>query len=54
MLSLCDHCGNAPQKAQVCARCKAATYCSKDCQVCPARAPAQCAQYRRANTQMPH
>jgi hypothetical protein len=31
--SLCQNCSKALQKPLVCARCKAATYCSKDCQV---------------------
>lgn len=31
--TLCGNCGKALQKPLVCARCKAATYCSKDCQV---------------------
>ena len=31
--TLCGSCGKALQKPLVCARCKAATYCSKDCQV---------------------
>jgi hypothetical protein len=29
----CDKCSKALQKPLVCARCKTATYCSKDCQV---------------------
>ena len=29
----CDSCSKALQKALVCARCKTATDCSKDCQV---------------------
>ena len=31
--TLCDHCCKALQKPLVCARCKTASYCSKDCQV---------------------
>ena len=31
--TLCDTCSKALQKPLVCARCKTATYCSKDCQV---------------------
>ena len=31
--TLCGHCSKAMQKPLVCARCKTATYCSKDCQV---------------------
>jgi hypothetical protein len=31
--TLCDNCCKALQKPLVCARCKTATYCSKDCQV---------------------
>ena len=31
--TLCDSCCKALQKPLVCARCKTATYCSKDCQV---------------------
>ena len=31
--TLCDSCSKAMQKPLVCARCKTATYCSKDCQV---------------------
>jgi hypothetical protein len=31
--TLCGHCSKALQKPLVCARCKTATYCSKDCQV---------------------
>ncbi len=31
--TLCGHCFKALQKPLVCARCKTATYCSKDCQV---------------------
>jgi hypothetical protein len=31
--TLCDNCSKAMQKPLVCARCKTATYCSKDCQV---------------------
>ena len=31
--TLCDNCSKALQKPLVCARCKTATYCSKDCQV---------------------
>jgi hypothetical protein len=30
---LCDNFSKALQKPLVCARCKTATYCSKDCQV---------------------
>jgi len=30
---LCDNCSKALQKPLVCAKCKTATYCSKDCQV---------------------
>jgi hypothetical protein len=30
---LCDNCSRALQKPLVCAQCKTATYCSKDCQV---------------------
>jgi hypothetical protein len=31
--TLCGSCSKVLQKPLVCARCKAATYCSKDCQV---------------------
>ena len=31
--TLCADCSKALQKPLVCARCKTATYCSKDCQV---------------------
>jgi hypothetical protein len=31
--TLCVNCSKALQKPLVCARCKTATYCSKDCQV---------------------
>ena len=31
--TLCDTCSKALQKPLMCARCKTATYCSKDCQV---------------------
>ena len=31
--TLCGNCRKTLQKLFVCARCKAATYCSKDCQV---------------------
>jgi len=31
--TLCGNCCKALQKPFVCARCKTATYCSKDCQV---------------------
>ena len=31
--TLCNTCSKALQKPLVCARCKTATYCSKDCQV---------------------
>jgi len=31
--TLCDNCSKALQKPLVCARCKTATYCSKECQV---------------------
>jgi hypothetical protein len=31
--TLCGNCSKAMQKPLVCARCKTATYCSKDCQV---------------------
>jgi hypothetical protein len=31
--TLCDNCSKALQKPLLCARCKTATYCSKDCQV---------------------
>jgi hypothetical protein len=31
--TLCGHCSKALQKPLVCARCKTAAYCSKDCQV---------------------
>ena len=31
--TLCNNCSRALQKPLVCARCKTATYCSKDCQV---------------------
>jgi hypothetical protein len=31
--TLCDNCCQTLQKALLCARCKTATYCSKDCQV---------------------
>ena len=31
--TLCGNCSKALQKPLVCARCKTATYCSKDCQV---------------------
>ena len=31
--TLCNNCSKALQKPLVCARCKTATYCSKDCQV---------------------
>jgi hypothetical protein len=31
--TLCDNCCKALQKPLVCARCKTASYCSKDCQV---------------------
>jgi hypothetical protein len=31
--TLCGHCSKALQKPLVYARCKTATYCSKDCQV---------------------
>ena len=31
--TLCGKCSKALQKLLVCARCKTATYCSKDCQV---------------------
>ena len=31
--TLCNNCSKALQKLLVCARCKTATYCSKDCQV---------------------
>jgi hypothetical protein len=31
--TLCDNCSKALQKPLVCARCKTANYCSKDCQV---------------------
>ena len=31
--TLCDTCSKALEKPLVCARCKTATYCSKDCQV---------------------
>jgi hypothetical protein len=31
--TLCGKCSKALQKPLVCARCKTATYCSKDCQV---------------------
>jgi hypothetical protein len=31
--TLCNACSKALQKPLVCARCKTATYCSKDCQV---------------------
>jgi hypothetical protein len=31
--TLCDNCSKALQKPLVCARCKTATCCSKDCQV---------------------
>ena len=31
--TLCGHCSKALQKPLACARCKTATYCSKDCQV---------------------
>ena len=34
--TLCGHCSKALQKPPVCARCKTATYCSKDSQVHPA------------------
>jgi hypothetical protein len=34
--TLCGHCSKALQKPLVCARCKTATYCSKDSQVHPA------------------
>ena len=30
---LCGNCSKALKKPLVCARCKTATYCSKDCQV---------------------
>jgi len=30
---LCANCSKVLQKPLVCARCKAVTYCSKDCQV---------------------
>ena len=30
---LCDNCSRALQKPLVCAQCKTATYCSKDCQM---------------------
>jgi len=36
--TLCGHCSKALQKPLVCARCKTATYCSKDCQVHTAHA----------------
>jgi sulfatase maturation enzyme AslB (radical SAM superfamily) len=32
-VALCNNCSKALQKLLVCARCKTATYCSKDCQV---------------------
>jgi hypothetical protein len=31
--TLCENCSKALQKPLVCARCKTATYCSRDCQV---------------------
>jgi hypothetical protein len=31
--TLCNNCSKVLQKPLVCARCKTATYCSKDCQV---------------------
>jgi hypothetical protein len=31
--TLCGHCSKKLKKPLVCARCKTATYCSKDCQV---------------------
>jgi hypothetical protein len=31
--ALCSNCSKALHKPLVCARCKTATYCSKDCQV---------------------
>jgi len=35
--TLCDNCSKALKKPLVCARCKTATYRSKDCQVHTAR-----------------
>ena len=32
-VALCSNCSKALQKPLVCARCKTATYCSKDCRV---------------------
>jgi hypothetical protein len=32
-VTLCGNCSKALQKQLVCARCRTATYCSKDCQV---------------------
>ncbi len=39
---LCDNFSKALQKPLVCARCKTATYCSKDCQVHTAHRTRSC------------
>ena len=43
---LCDNFSKALQKPLVCARCKTATYCSKDCQVPTAHIMCTCARAR--------
>ena len=50
--TLCDNCCKAMQMRLVCARCKTATYCSKDCQIKAWKAghKGECVAAARAST----
>jgi hypothetical protein len=50
----CDNCCKALQKPLVCARCKTASYCSKDCQVHTAHRKGAASEKRLSSTSDTH
>ena len=52
--ALCGNCSKVLHKPLVCARCKTATYCSKDCQVHTAHRNGAVLQLRLSSTSPTH